>query len=405
MTAEDKDTTTEQAGKEVPTKNVGLRGIVVADSTISNVDGENGILIYRGYDIFPLAQHGTYEEVVHLLLRSKLPNVAELHALKAELAEWRTLPGAVVDTLQTLPRSAVPMDVLQAALPILGMQDSELGDETREASYRQALRLVVRLPLVVSAWERIRNGRKVVEPRPDLDHAANFLYTLHGEKPDPESARIMDVVLILHAEHSFNASTFTARQIASTWAHLYAAVSGALGSLSGALHGGANIRVYQMLKEIGSVDRVREYVTGILDSGGRIMGMGHAVYKVTDPRANILGPLAASLAEKKGQPQLYQIAEEVRRVTTEEMKKRKGREIHANVDFFSALVNALIGVPVDMFTPVFAVGRIAGWAAHYIEERFGEASAKPTIYRPAAEYVGRYCGLEGCEWVPLEQRE
>ena len=399
MTAPDQD-----KEDSVSAKNIGLRGIVVADSTISNVDGEQGILIYRGYDIFPLADQGTYEEIVHLLLRDHLPDPSELNELKKELARWRSLPAAVITTLKTFPREARPMDVLQGMVSVLAMQDPELGDETREGSYRKALRLVARLPLVASAWDRIRNGKEPVEARPDLDHAANFLYTLHGKAPDPQEARIMDVILILHAEHGFNASTFTARQIASTRAHIYAATSGAVGSLSGELHGGANSQVYRMLQEIGSVDNVRAYVNKTLDSGGRIMGMGHAVYKVTDPRARILGPMAAQLAQKRGHPEMYEIAEEVRRVTTEEMKKRKGREIHANVDFFSAVVNHLIGIPVDMFTPVFAIGRVAGWTAHFIEERFGEAQAKPTIYRPTAEYVGRYCGLDGCEWTPLDQR-
>mgnify|MGYP000346296155 FL=1 len=395
------DRTSEQ---ETTTKNIGLRGIVVADSTISDVDGENGVLIYRGYDIHALATQGTYEEVVYLLLRHKLPNYRELESLKGELMAARSLPDSVVAVLRSLPREAIPMDVLQATTPVLGMNDPELEDQTREANYRKAIRLTARLPLVVAAWHRIRNGQEVVEPRPDLSHAANFLYTLHGEVPDDETARIMDVVLILHAEHGFNASTFTARQIASTRAHIYAAITGALGSLSGPLHGGANIEVYRMLQEIGSVDRVRNYVIKTLDEGGRIMGMGHAVYKVTDPRANILGPMAAKLAERAGNIGLYQIAEEVSKVTTEEMQKRKGRSIYPNVDFFSALVNYLIGVPVDLFTPVFAIGRISGWAAHYLEERFGEADTKPTLYRPEAEYVGRYCGLEGCEWTPIEQR-
>jgi citrate synthase len=296
------------------------------------------------------------------------------------------------------------MDVLQAAVPVLAMQDSELEDQTKEGNYRKALRLVARLPLVVSAWDRIRNGKEVVEADPELSEAANFLYTLHGSVPDPEAERTMDLILILHAEHSFNASTFTARQIASTRAHIYAAIAGALGSLSGELHGGANTRVYNMLQEIGSVENVRDYVTSTLDAGGRIMGMGHAVYQVTDPRAEILGPMAEKLATKAGQPELYEIAREVSRITTEEMDARKGRKIYPNVDFYSALVNYLIGIPVDLFTPVFAAGRVSGWCAHYLEERFGEAAAKPTLYRPAAEYVGRYCGEQACEWIELDER-
>jgi len=321
-----------------------------------------------------------------------------------ELRSWQWLPAPVVAALEVLPKEAVPMDVLQAAVPMLAMDDPELAEQTRDADYRKALRLVARLPLIVSAWERIRNGKDVVTPRSDLDLAANFLYTLHGALPDAEMARTMDVILILHAEHGFNASTFTARQVASTRAHIYAAIAGALGSLSGELHGGANTRVYEMLQEIGSVGNVRDYVTRTLDEGGRIMGMGHAVYRVLDPRASILGPMAEALGRKAGRPELFAIAEEVSQFTTAEMERRKGRKIYPNVDFFSAIVNYLIGIPVDLFTPVFAVGRIAGWAAHYLEERFGEANAKPTLYRPAAEYVGRYCGELACEWEPLDAR-
>jgi citrate synthase len=385
-------------------KNIGLRGIVVADSTISRVDGEKGTLIYRGYDIASLARQGTFEEVIHLLLAGDLPKPAELEALRQELAEYRMLPEQVINTLRTLPRGAVPMDMLQAAVPLLAMHDPEPGEAGPADCRRQALRLICRLPLLLSAWERLRTGRAVVAASADLGHAANFLYTLHGEVPEREKAAIMDVVLILHADHGFNASTFTARQIASTRAHLYAAITGALGSLSGALHGGANYRVYRMLQQIAAKDRVQDYVTRALDNGERIMGMGHAVYKVIDPRAEILGPMAAELTAKAGRSELYETAEEVRRVTTAEMKRRKGREIYANVDFFSAIVNSMIGIPIDMFTPLFAVGRVAGWCAHYLEERFGGAHAKPTIYRPRAEYIGRYCGPEGCTWTPVQKR-
>jgi citrate synthase len=388
----------------IETKNIGLRGIVVADSTISKVDGEKGILIYRGYDIVPLAREGTFEEIIHLLLLNDLPGEESLTALRDELNRCRDLPDPVVEAMRTLPGEAVPMDVLQAMVPILAMHDPELGDMGREGCHRKALRLISRIPLIVSAWERIRNGREVVPSKEGLSHAENFLYTLHGSEPDEEAARIMDVILILHADHGFNASTFTARQIGSTRAHIYAAITGAIGSLSGELHGGANFRVHQMLKRIGTVDEAKDYVMQALDNKERIMGMGHAVYKVTDPRARILGPMAEGLASRAGRPQLYEIAEIVRKTTTEEMKKRKGREIHANVDFYSAIVNALIGIPTDMFTPVFAISRIAGWCAHYMEEFFGGDHAKPTLYRPKSEYVGRYCGLEGCSWTPIKER-
>ncbi len=388
----------------VETKNIGLRGVVVADSTISKVDGEKGILIYRGYDIAPLAREGSFEEVIHLLLDGELPTAVELETLRSDLAACRALPERLLEALRTMPKEAVVMDVLQAAVPILAMADPEPEAATPADCRRQALGLICRLPLIVSAWERLRTGQEVVVPRPELGQAANFLYTLHGEVPNEKRTGIMDTVLILHADHGFNASTFTARQIASTRAHLYAAVAGALGSLSGPLHGGANYRVYRMLREIGAKERVREYVNRALDHKERIMGMGHAVYKVTDPRAIILGPLAAELAVESGHPELYEIAEEVRRLTTAEMERRKGRAIYANVDFFSAIVNSMIGIPSDLFTPVFAVARIVGWCAHYLEERFGTAQAKPTIYRPKAEYIGRYCGLEGCAWTPLQDR-
>jgi len=390
--------------KDKETKNIGLRGVVVADSTISRVDGERGILIYRGYDIVSLAREGTFEEVIHLLLHDNLPKEEDLDILKNALAEARLLPAQVVDTLQTLPRDAVPMDVLQAVVPVLAMHDPEIGDASWDGCYRKALRLISRMPLIVSAWERIRSGKEVVTPKKGLSHAANFLYTLHGSEPDEEAARIMDVILVLHADHGFNASTFTARQIGSTRAHIYAAITGALGSLSGELHGGANYRVYQMLKRIGSADKAKDFVLQALDNKERIMGMGHAVYRVTDPRAIILGPMAESLAGRVGHSELYKIAEVVRMTTTAEMKKRKGRDIYANVDFYSAIVNSLIGIPTDMFTPVFAIGRIAGWCAHYMEEFFGGGHTKPTIYRPRAEYVGRYCGLEGCTWTPITKR-
>lgn len=394
----------QETGCQAETKNIGLRGIVVADSTISSVDGEKGVLIYRGYDIGALARQATFEEVIWLLLDGKLPTAAELEALQRELVGSRQLPAEVSAALQTLPQTMVPMDVLQAMVPLLAASDPEPAGAGPEDCRGQALRLISRLPLLVAAWERLRRGQEVMSARPDLGHGANFLYTLFGEVPDEKKAAVMDVILILHADHGFNASTFTARQIASTRAHLHAAIAGALGSLSGDLHGGANEEVYRMLRRIGSVDRVREYVTSTLDRHERIMGMGHAVYKVTDPRALILGPMAAELAARGGKSELYEIAEEVRQVTTVEMKRRKGREIYANVDFFSAIVYAMLGLPPDMFTPVFAVSRVAGWCAHYIEERFGGAQAKPTLYRPQSEYTGRYCGLQGCTWTPLAKR-
>lgn len=386
------------------TKNIGLRGIVVADSTICKVDGEQGTLIYRGYDAITLAKYSTYEEVVYLLLMKTLPGPAELEEFRLRLAEWRPLPQPVIDGLKTFPTSALPMDVLQAAVPALGMQDAELSDDSKDATYNKAVRLVARLSQVVSAWQRLRDGQKVVEPRPDFGQAANFLYTMFGKEPDEETMRDMDAAMILHAEHSFNASTFTARQVASTRAHIYAAISAAIGSLSGELHGGANSKVLRMLEEIGSPEKAHRYVIETLDKGGRIMGMGHPVYKVFDPRAEMLRDMSRRQSRKAGDTRWFEISEEVQRVTLEEFKRRKGAAIYPNVDFYSASAYRAMGIPMDMFTPIFAVARVAGWAAHYIEERFGEAQPKPTLYRPQAEYVGRYCGPEACEWVPLERR-
>ena len=393
----------EEEGK-VETKNIGLRGVVVADSTISKVDGERGVLIYRGYDIGSLAAEGTYEEVSYLLLKNKLPDPEKLSLFRDELSGWRSLPPPLIDMLKTFPRKAKPMDVLQASVPMLAAHDPDLEDGTRDACCRQAQRLIARLPLVVAAWERLRHGREAVEPGPELGVAASFLTAMTGERPDPERERILDAILILHADHGFNASTFTVRQIASTRAHIYASVAGAIGSLSGELHGGANERVYRMLREVGSVEKAEDYVKGKLDRHERIMGMGHAVYTVTDPRALILGPMAEELGGRAGRPELFRVAERVREVTQAEFRLRKGGEIYANVDFYSAIVYAMLGISVDMFTPLFALGRISGWSAHYLEERFGGAHAKPALYRPKAEYVGRYCGLEGCDWQAVDER-
>lgn len=405
MIMADTTNTQQDAINCAPPKNIGLRGIVVADSNICKVEGKAGKLNYRGFDVLTLADNSTFEEVIHLLLYDVLPTDGQLSALKKELAEYRYLPSFLVDFLKQLPASTTPMEVLQSAVAVMGASDPDISDESKEANLRKAMRLIARLPLVTTAWDRIRNGKEAVEASPDLDHAANLLFTLHNKIPDPETARDMDLCLILHAEHSFNASTFTARQIASTRANMYAAISGAIGSLSGELHGGANARVFEMLQNIGNVENVRPYVTKSLDEGGRIMGMGHAVYSTLDPRAKVLGPMSKRLSEKTGDSKFYDISEEVLEVTREEFKSRKGVDINANVDFFSASVYHMMGFKKDLFTPLFAISRVSGWATHVIEEKFAEAQPKPALYRPRAEYSGRYCGPEGCDWVPVNQRK
>lgn len=376
----------------------------MASTRIGYVDGDAGKLLYRGYRIQDLAKHATYEEVVHLLLWDRLPDQGELEGLRKSLARTRGLPYDVGAALKALPAAAWPMDVLQAAVPMLACDDPDVADPTKEASRRSGLRLVARLPTLVAAWARIRKGLRPLDPDPELGHAANFLYMLTGMRPEVDIAGILDLCLVLHAEHSLNASTFAAREVCSTRAHMYAAIAAAAGSLSGDLHGGANARVMHMLTDIGSLDAVKGYVRRTLDRGGRIMGMGHAVYRTRDPRAGILEDVAGRLVRRMGEPTWFELAKEVERTTQEIFRERKGREIHPNVDFFSAPVYHAMGIPVDLFTPVFAVSRIAGWAAHVIEEQHAEASSEPVLYRPSSEYVGDYCGPGECEFVPLERR-
>jgi len=386
------------------TKNIGLRGIKIADTRISDVDGEKGILIYRGFNIIDLARSSTFEEVSFLLLNNRLPTREELKRFQSELTSERKIPEAILEIMKWLPKSANPMDVLQSVVPILGNYDPHLNEETREANLKKTLRLMAKLPILVAVWDRIRKGKNPVLPRSDLSHAGNFLYMLSGSLPDPDTARDFDTCLVLHAEHSFNASTFAGREVASTHAHLYASIVAALGALSGELHGGANSEVMRMLLEIGEVDRVRSWVTQKLQKGGKVMGMGHAVYHTEDPRATILRKISEKLAERIGDRKWYEITRAIEAATKEEFRKIKGKEIYANVDFFSASVYHMMNIPVDLFTPVFAISRVSGWAAHIIEEKFAEAQPKPELYRPDADYVGTYCGPQSCEYIPIEER-
>ncbi len=387
-----------------PTIDVGLRGVVVASTRISKVDGAAGKLVYRGYLAKELAESSTYEEIVFLLFYEKLPNGQELTDFKKQLADERQLPDDVIDVLKTFPKEAEPMDVLQAATAALAHGDPDTKQNDREAYLCMAIRLVARLATLVAAWHRIRTGLDVLPPKEDLGHAANFLYMLSGEVPDDELSHFFDVCLVLHAEHSFNASTFTARQIASTRAHIYASIAGAIGSLSGELHGGANVRVMEMLMKIGEIGQVDAYVQQELDAGRVIFGLGHAVYQVDDPRAHILAPMSKALGKRIGQPQWYDISRALEKAGKTAFKARKGIDIFVNVDFYSASLYYAMGIAVDLFTPVFAVSRIAGWAAHVLEERFGEAASKPALYRPKSLYTGDYCGPDECVFVPMDDR-
>ena len=390
--------------ENVSVKNTGLRGITVADTKISFIDGEQGILIYRGYRIEDLAEKASYPEVASLLLNGTLPSKKELDRFESELLASRNLPDQLYDALKTFPKTADPMEVLQATVPVLAMWDPDLKGEDREANVRMATRLIARLPLLMAAWDRIRRGLEPVVPDDSLSHAANFLWLLKGERPTASMAKDLDTCLVLHADHTFNASTFSCRQVASTRAHLYAGVAAGIGALSGSLHGGANTRVMKMLLELGDEADVPSWVKGRLDKGERIMGMGHAVYKTMDPRARYLKEMGPRIAEETDGKALYQLSLDVERAALAEFEKRGKTEIRPNVDFYSAPVYYMMGIPLDLMTPIFAMSRVAGWTAHIIEEKFGEAQEKPALYRPKAEYIGEYCGLMGCEYESLDGR-
>ena len=387
-----------------PMLNTGLRGVVIADTRISDVQGAAGKLIYRGYLIEDLANRASFEEVAYLLLFEKLPNPAELKTFKNQLIAERAIPSEVIAALKTRPKNALVMDILQAGVSMLAHHDPDVTDQTREAAVRIAIRLIAKFPTIIAAWDRIRNKKEPIKPSPELDHAANFLYMLKGEAPDEEVGRMMDICLVLHAEHSFNASTFAAREVASTRAHMYASIAAAVGSLSGELHGGANMRVMQMLKEIGSKDKVEAYVNAQFDAGRKIFGLGHAVYDTDDPRATILAPMSKKMGERINETKWYEISQLLEKTGKAEFKRRKGKDIYVNVDFYSASLYYAMGIPIDLFTPVFAISRIAGWTAHVVEEYFAGAAPKPTLYRPESEYIGEYCGPDVCTFEPIEER-
>ena len=388
----------------VRVKNTGLRGVTVADTKISFIDGEKGVLMYRGYRIEELAQHSSFMETADLLLQGPLPDAKALEAFSRQVVEARQFPGFLFESFQKWPREAHPMDGLQASIPMLAMADPDLSAETREANVQKAIRLIAALPGVVAAWHRIRRGLEPLPADDQLSHAANFLWQLHGKKPDEEIAHDLDTCLVLHADHTFNASTFACREVVSTKAHMYAGVAAGVGALSGSLHGGANAEVMKMLLELESDKDIAGWVKRKLERGQRIMGMGHAVYRTTDPRAKFLKEMASRLGRKLGQERWFQLSSEVEKAAVEEFEKRGQPAIKPNVDFYSAPVYHIMGIPHDLMTPIFAMSRIAGWCAHIIEEKFAEAQEKPALYRPKAEYVGQYCGLMGCTYEPIQGR-
>ncbi len=393
---------------EVRVKNIGLRGVTVADTKISYIDGENGILIYRGFRIEELAERSSFMETAYLLLNGILPTAGELQKFSGDVRASRQIPDFIVESFRRFPRQADPMDVLQAAVPLLGMVDPELKDETREANVRKAIRLIARIPVLVAAWHRVRNGNDPLPSDDGLSHAANFLWQLTGKKPDKEFSDALDICLILHADHTFNASTFACREVVSTKAHMYAGVAAGAGALSGSLHGGANARVMEMLLEVESrvksEDEVALWVKQRIERGEKIMGMGHAVYKTFDPRSKILKEMSLRLGKKSGREKWYRLLTKIEEEGLKEFERIGKTNIKSNVDFYSGSVYSMMGIPVDIMTPVFAISRIAGWCSHIIEEKFAEAQDKPALYRPKAEYVGHYCGPIGCVYEPMEAR-
>jgi len=367
----------------------GLQNVVIATSEICSIDGQQGRLIYRGYEISDLAANSTFEEVVYLLWHGRLPNRAELDELKKQFAENRAVAPEILDLLKTLPPAQHPMETLRTAISALSLYDPESEDMSEEANRRKAVRLTAQMGTIVAAYARIREGKAVVAPDPGLGHAANFLYMLTGQKPSEQAARWFDIALILHADHSFNASTFAARVTASTLSDLHSAITSAIGALKGPLHGGANERVMRMLLEIGSVDQAEEYVRGLLARKEKVMGFGHRVYRTRDPRATILQKMSEELGSSTGQTKWFEMSQRIETL----MVGEKG--INANVDFYSASSYYVLGIPVDLYTLIFAVSRVSGWTAHVLEQY-----ADNKLIRPLAEYTGP----TGIEYVPIDQR-
>lgn len=369
----------------------GLEGVVVAKTRLGKIDGEAGTLEYAGYPIEELAEHATFEEVCYLLWNGELPDRAQLDALRQELGAAYALPTEVMDVIRAAPANAHPMAVLRTAVSALGVHDPDAEDMSREANIRKALRLTARLPTITAVTARLRRREEPVAPRPELGIAANLLYTMTGEEPSPQEIRTMDVALILHAEHGLNASTFSGRVTIATLADLYSAVTSAIGTLKGPLHGGANERVMEMLREIDDPDRAGEWIQGALERGDKIMGFGHRVYRALDPRA----PILRELGEQLGSSRWFEISDRVRDAMRAAMDERE-KKIYANVDFYSASVYDKLGIPTRFFTNIFACARIAGWTAHILEQLDDNR-----LIRPKAEYVGP----EGRSVPALDERD
>jgi 2-methylcitrate synthase len=367
----------------------GLDGVVAASTRLSDVKGDIGQLIYCGYDINELAGKVSYEEVVHLLHHNHLPNRRELSDLKARLAGARELPQGVIDIIKKLPKNTPPMHALRTGISALGCFDELADDDSMDANREKAMKLIAQIPVVTAYFHRRRQGKPLVHPDSSLGEAANFLHMMDGEKPSEEKTNTIDMCYVLHADHGMNASTFSARVTIATLSDMYSATTSAIGTLKGPLHGGANEGVIKMLQDIGSLEKVDAYVEECLEQKKKIMGIGHRIYKVLDPRAPHLKRMAQILSAKLGEPKWIQMSERIAQL----MLERKG--LHANVDFYSATVYYSLGIPTDLFTPIFAIARTAGWTAQMIEQL-----ADNRLIRPQSLYTGSV----GLKVVPIDQR-
>ncbi|HEX6927006.1 MAG TPA: citrate/2-methylcitrate synthase [Longimicrobiaceae bacterium] len=375
--------------------NSGLEGVVVAETGLSAIDGEKGELIYAGYDIADLARNATFEEVTYLLWNGKLPNRDELNRLNQQLVAERELPAPILQLIQGFPADSDAMAALRTAVSALALYDPEANDNSDEANRRKAIKLTAKMPTIVATFDRARKQKPVVAPRADLNTAANFLYMLTGEEADELRVRTFDAALTLHAEHGMNASTFSARVTAATLSDIYSAITSAIGTLKGPLHGGANTRVMETLEAIdASGQDPEQWVHEALERKERVMGFGHRVYKAVDPRAIVLRELADTIMQGAGETRWLDLSDRVRAAMAREMEAR-GKKIYPNVDFFSASVYTTLGIDKDLFTPIFAMSRVTGWTAHLFEQY-----ANNRLIRPKAQYTGP----RGLRVQPIDQR-
>jgi len=372
-----------------PVKNAGLEGVVAAPSEICFIDGTAGRLVYRGYEIGDLVENSTFEETAFLLWESKLPNRSELSKLKSDLSTQAALPPHTLAILKALPKTTEPMDALRTACSSLSSIDPDLQSNDPEANLRKAVRLTAQFPTIVAAFHRLRHDQKPIDPEPNVSIAANFLHMMSGNKPHETLSRVLDAALVLHAEHGFNASTFAARVTAATLADMHAGVTAAVSALKGPLHGGANQEVMQLLLECGSAEEAVKRVRSMLADGEKVPGFGHRVYKTFDPRAAFLRKMSRQLGEAAGNSKWYEMSERLIPI----VKETKNKD--PNVDFFSASAYYTMGIPIDLYTPIFAIARIAGWTAHIMEQH-----SNNRIIRPQDDYRGPF----GLKVVPIDQR-